>query len=287
MKKLFLAASVALFFSACDNRQAEVDQANRQRDSLAAIINERDSSINEFLSSFTEIEANLDSVASRQNAISVNIDKQQGELKTTAKDRINENIAAINEMMNQNREKIAQLNRKLKASGTRIKEFEKMIETLNAQLAQKDQELAALNEKLNNLTTQVNQLTTSLDEANQRSAAQAKTIDEQTTQLHTAYYVVDNTKNLQTNKVIDRTGGLLGIGRTSKLSANVDNSKFTKIDYTKTMTIPVDSKKAKMVTYHPTDSYTMTKEGDKITAIQISNAEKFWSASKYLVVIKD
>lgn len=287
MKKLFLAACVALFFSACDNRQAEVDQANRQRDSLAAIINERDSSINEFLSSFTEIEANLDSVASRQNAISVNIDKQQGELKTTAKDRINENIAAINEMMNQNREKIAQLNRKLKASGTRIKEFEKMIETLNAQLAQKDQELAALNEKLNNLTTQVNQLTTSLDEANQRSAAQAKTIDEQTTQLHTAYYVVDNTKNLQTNKVIDRTGGLLGIGRTSKLSANVDNSKFTKIDYTKTMTIPVNSKKAKMVTYHPTDSYTMTKEGDKITAIQISNAEKFWSASKYLVVIKD
>lgn len=287
MKKLFLTLCAAVSLSSCDNRQAEVDQANRQRDSLAAIINERDSSINEFLSSFSEIEANLDSVAKRQNAISVNIDKQQGELKSTAKDRINENIAAINEMMNQNREKIAQLNRKLKASGTRIVEFEKMIESLNAQLAQKDQELAALNEKLNSLTTQVNQLTTSLDEANQRSAAQAKTIDEQTTQLHTAFYLVDNAKNLQLNKVIDRTGGLLGIGRTSKMSSNVDNSKFTKIDYTKTSIIPINGKKAKMITYHPADSYTMNQEKNKVNSIQITNAEKFWSASKYLVVVKD
>lgn len=289
MKKLLWAAafSIMIVTTGCDNRQAEVDQATRQRDSLASIINERDSSINEFLSSFNEIQANLDSVARRQNAISVNIDKQQGELKTSAKDRINENIAAINEMMNQNREKIAQLNKKLRSSGAKIAQFEKMIETLNTQLAQKDQELATLNERLNNLTTQVNQLTTSLDEANQRSTAQAKTIEDQTNQLHTAYYIVDNTKNLQNNKVIDRTGGLLGIGRTSKLSANVDNSKFTRIDYTKFSSVPVNSKKVKMVTYHPADSYTMNKENDKVVSISITNPDKFWSASKYLVVVKD
>lgn len=287
MKKLLWAAFSLLIVTACNNHEAEVDQATRQRDSLAAIINQRDSSINEFLSSFNEIQENLDSVARKQNAISVNIDKQQGELKTSAKDRINENIAAINEMMNQNRQKIAALNKKLKSSGTKIAQFEKMVETLNAQLAQKDQELATLNERLNNLTLQVNQLTTSLDEVNTRSAAQAKTIDDQTTQLHTAYYIVDNTKNLQKNKVIDRTGGLLGIGRTSKLSANVDNSKFSKIDYTKMNTIPVGSKKMKMITYHPADSYTLNKEKDNVVSISISNPDKFWSASKYLVVVKD
>ena len=52
MKKLIFAAVIALTFTACDNRQAEVDQANRQKDSLASIINERDSSLNDFLSSF-------------------------------------------------------------------------------------------------------------------------------------------------------------------------------------------------------------------------------------------
>ena len=279
MKKLLLAAIAAIGMTACNNHQAEVDEATRQRDSLAAIINQRDSSINEFLGSFTEIQANLDSVAKKQNVITVSVDNKQGELNTSAKDRINENIAAINEMMDKNRKKIAELNRKLKSSGAHVKELEKMIEVLNGQLAQKDQELAALNEKLNNLTGQVEQLTTSLGQEKEHSAAQAKTIDEQTTALHTAYYLVDNAKNLQTNKVIDRTGGLLGIGRTSKLSANVDNNKFTKIDYTKVNVIPVNSKKFKMVTYHPADSYSLNKEKDKVVSIQISNADKFWSAS--------
>ena len=76
MKKLIFAAAIALTITACDNRQAEVDQANRQSDSLASIINERDSSLNDFLSSFNEIEKNLDSIARKQNAINVNVDKQ-------------------------------------------------------------------------------------------------------------------------------------------------------------------------------------------------------------------
>jgi len=74
MKKLILFAAVALTITACNNHQAEVDQANRQKDSLASIINERDSSLNDFLSSFNEIEKNLDSIARKQSAIHVNVD---------------------------------------------------------------------------------------------------------------------------------------------------------------------------------------------------------------------
>jgi len=84
MKKLMLAAAIAVTITACDNRQAEIDQANRQKDSLASIINERDSSLNEFLTSFNDIEKNLDSVARKQNAIDMSIDKQ-GELQRRQK----------------------------------------------------------------------------------------------------------------------------------------------------------------------------------------------------------
>ena len=286
MKKLIFAAAIALTITACDNRQAEVDQANRQKDSLASIINERDSSLNDFLSSFNEIEKNLDSIARKQNAINVNVDKQ-GELNKTAKERINENIAAINQLMNENRAHIAELNRKLKNSGSKIAHFETMIQTLNEQIAQKDRELADLNDKLNSLNTQVAQLQTSVDTLTRTTLAQTKTIDEQTTSLHTAYFVVGKSKDLQTMKVIDKTGGLLGIGKTSKLSSNFDNNKFTRIDYVQTSTIPIDSKDAKVITTHPSDSYTMNKDKDKVVSLSITNAEKFWSASKYLVVVKN
>ena len=87
MKKLIYVVAIALTFTACDNRQAEIDQANRQKDSLASIINERDSSLNDFLTSFNDIEKNLDSIARKQNAINVNVESQ-GELKKSSKDRI-------------------------------------------------------------------------------------------------------------------------------------------------------------------------------------------------------
>jgi peptidoglycan hydrolase CwlO-like protein len=286
MKKIIYAVAIVLTITGCDNRQAEIDNSNRQRDSLASIINERDSSLNEFLTSFNEIERNLDSIARKQTSISVNIDNQ-GELKKSSKDRINDNIAAINQMMNDNRSMIDQLNKKLKNSGMKIAHFEKMIQTLNEQIAQKDRELADLNDKLNGLNQEVAQLHTSVDTLTQVTASQAKTIDEQTNSLHTAYYVIGKSKDLQTMKVIDKTGGLLGIGKTPRMSSTIDNEKFTRIDYTKLSSIPVNSKEARFVTAHPSDSYTLTKEKDKVVSIEITNPEKFWSASKYLVVVKE
>ena len=286
MKKLMLAAAIAVTITACDNRQAEIDQANRQKDSLASIINERDSSLNEFLTSFNDIEQNLDSIARKQNAIDMNIDKP-GELQKSSKDRINDNIASINRLMNENRAKIADLNRKLKGAGAKSAHFEKMIQTLNEQLAQKDRELTELNERLNGLNDQVAKLQTSVDTLTTANVTKSRTIDEQTTSLHTAYYVVGKSKELQTMKVIDRTGGLLGIGKSSKLAQNFDNKNFTKIDYVQVNTIPIDSKGAKIITTHPSDSYTLNKEKDKVVSLSITNADRFWSASKYLVVIKD
>lgn len=286
MRKLIFVVAIAATIASCNNNQEVIDQANRTRDSLSSIINERDSSLNDFLTSFNEIEKNLDSIARKQASINVNVDKQ-GELNKSTKERINDNIATINLLMNENRVKIAELNRKLKNAGSKSEHFEKMIQTLNDQIAQKDRELADLNDKLNSLNTQVAQLQTSVDTLSQSNIAKAKTIDEQTTSLHTAYYVVGKSKDLQTLKVIDKTGGLLGIGKTSKLASNVDNNKFTRIDYVQVLTIPIDSKEAKLITTHPSDSYTMNKEKDKVVSLQITNPEKFWSASKYLVVVKD
>src|SRR5436190_10669924 len=133
MKRIIYIAAIAMSFAACNNHQAEIDQVNRQKDSLASIINERDSSLNDFLSSFNEIEKNLDSIARKQSAIHVNVDKQ-GELNKTAKERINDNIASINQLMNENRAQIAELNKKLRNSGSKIAHFQTVIQTLNEQI---------------------------------------------------------------------------------------------------------------------------------------------------------
>jgi predicted nuclease with TOPRIM domain len=284
MKYYLLMIATMLMMSACN--QKKLAETEHEKDSLIAVLNQRDSSLNEFIGSFNDVERNLADVTEKQHVINVTTGKET-ELKSNQKERIKEQIAAINNLMDDNRKKIDELNRKIKSSSGKNAQLQKMVTTLNDQLAQKNKELADLNDKLNALNAQVGQLQTSVNSLTEENTSKTQTIAEQTTALHTAYYVVGKTKQLQDAKIIDRSGGLLGIGKTAKLSGNIDNSKFTRIDYTQTTSIPVNSE-MKIVTSHPSDSYTLekdTKDKDKVTSITITNPEKFWSESKYLVVL--
>ena len=283
MKKyILIIASVIGLATACKDPQQD-ETVIRQRDSLMMVIEERETSVNDFIASFNEVERNLDSVSARQHVIMLRSDK---DLKGAQKDRINAEIKAINDLMEANNKKLKQLSTKLNKSDKRNAQLEKTIALLNDQLNQKYAELNDLNEKLNSLNMQVAQLQISVDTLSYQNAAQAQTINEKTSELHTAYYIVGESKELREAQLIDKQGGLLGIGRTSKLSDNLDNSKFTKIDYTQVTSIAVNSKDMKIVTSHPSDSYTLEKNGKVVDYIKITDPEKFWSASKYLVVTK-
>lgn len=284
MKNYIFIGSFALFaLIGCQDPKTDKTVVH-ERDSLISLIDERESSVNDFISSFNEIEQNLDLITKKQHVIMASSNKN--DLKASQKDRINSEINAINELMEMNTKKIKELNRKLNRSDKKNIELTKTIDFLNNQLNEKYQELAVLNEQLNSLNAQVVQLQTSVDTLSYQNMAQSQTINERTTQLHTAYYIVGTSKDLQKSKLIDKKGGILGIGKTSKLSENLDNSLFTKIDYTETTSIPVNSESIKIVTTHPTGSYELDKTGKMVNSIMITDPDKFWSASKYLVVTK-
>lgn len=293
MKNYIIIIASALLASACN--QAELDKATRERDSLLTVssslqstVTARDSSLTEFMTTLDEVERNLDTVAQRQHIITVASDKP-GELKKTQKERINSEILAINNLMEENRIKLEELNKKLKSSKSKNVQLEKMLATLNSQISQKDLELTALNEKLANLNAEVATLKLCMDTLIASNNAHQQTIAANTMALHTAYYVVGKSKELQDKNLIDRTGGLLGMGKTSKLNSDIDNSKFTRIDYTQVTDIEVNSP-VKIVTSHPTNSYKLDLDGkvkNLVKRIVITDPEKFWSASKYLVVVKD
>jgi predicted nuclease with TOPRIM domain len=292
MKKLIIIAAAAFGMFACN--QGELDKSNQQNDSLVSVLkqredelNKREETVNEFISSFNEVERNLDCVAVRQQIIILSADKGRGEIKGNQKEKINAQIKAINELMDSNRKTIAELRKKLKRSAGKNKKLEETIATLTDQLAQKDSELASLNEKLSSLNAQVAQLQTSLDTLNMVNYNQSQTIAANTAALHTAYYLIGKSKDLVEAKVIDKKGGLLGIGKTAKLNENFNREKFTQIDYTLVSTIPVNSEKVKIVTNHPGDSYRLDmdpSDKDLVKTLVITNPERFWSVSKYLVI---
>ena len=283
MKNYILLASASLVMMVgCKNPLTD-EKVIEQRDSLMSVIVERESSVNDFINSFNEIEHDLDVVTSKQHIIRKNSDK---EMKANQKERINDEIKIINELMESNSKRIKELNNKLSRTAGKNSKLEKTIQLLNNQLAQKYTELAELNAHLNVLNAQVSILQTYVDTLSTVNMAQMQTINSKTKELHTAYYIVGTSKELEKANLIDKKGGLLGMGRTAQLSENLDRNMFVQIDYTETTSIPINSKSIKIVTTHPADSYSSDKTDKMVNGITITNPEKFWSASKYLVVTK-
>jgi len=283
MKKYSLLIAVILGLgTACTSPENDASLL-QQRDSLMVVIDEREATVNEFLNSFNDVERNLNEISEKQNIILLSANR---DINNDQKERINAEIKAINQLMEANAKKLNQLNSKLKKSERKNVALENTTILLNEKLKQKIKELKVLNDKISSLNLNVAQLQVCIDSLYIELNEQAQTITETGVELRTAYYVVGETKELIKAGLIDKQGGLLGMGRTAKLSDNLDNSKFTKIDYTKVTSIEVNGKNAKIITSHPEDSYIMNNTGKVIDNITITNPEKFWSASKYLVITK-
>ena len=69
------------------------------------------------------------------------------------------------------------------------------------------------------------------------------------------------------------------------LQANFNKSYFTKIDIRVDKEIKLYSKSAKILTSHPSSSYTLQQDANKQYILRITNPQIFWSTSKYLVVM--
>ena len=288
MKSYLIIPTALLLLSSCGQQKEEavIMEVNRERDSLIELLNQREASINDFLMTNTEIERNLDSVVAREGAIKMTVMKET-DVAPSMKDRINSDILAINNLMKENRQKINELNRKLKKTNGKLAENAKMIEHLNARLNEKNSELEALNEQLSSLKVKVASLETSVSTLMAENVEQSKVIEQQTTTIHTAYYIIGKSKELRDKKIISKTGGLLGMGKTSQIDPNIDNSKFIQIDYSKISELNLNAEKVKIITTHPVDSYILGKDQDNKAVLKIKNPEKFWSASKYLVIVND
>ena len=198
-------------------------------------------------------------------------------------------VEAINELLSENKKTINDLNDKLKKYSYEVGKFKKMVANLNKEIETKDAQVMEMKENLASMNFEMAKLNSKLDTVTAKNKMQENLIEEQKENLNTAYYAVGSFKELQENNVVDRKGGLIGIGSTKTLAEDFNRDYFTKIDITKTKIIPLDADDddVKIISSHPTDSYKWNKTEDRVTSLEITNPEKFWKTSKYLVVLVD
>ena len=75
--------------------------------------------------------------------------------------------------------------------------------------------------------------------------------------------------------------------KTKVLPQNFDQGYFTKGDKRTLRTINLGSKKAKVMTNQPTDSYEIVEGANGVKILKITNPNRFWNQSNFLVVKTD
>ncbi len=289
---LYLFLFTPFFFVACNNNGEDIKKLKAERDSLEKLSATKDETINDFVRSFNEVESNLETIKQKESIISL---KAHGdiELDQTSKDKINDDILAIYELMKKNKETIARLERKLKQSNIKASEFQKMISRLQDEIRSKDEQienlknnLAELNFDIEQLNEDIAELNSDIDTLQQIADNQEEVIDKQDEKLHKAYYVYGTKKELKEHQIITSEGGFIGIGRMQKLMENFNKDYFKTVDYRTLKSVPLYAKKAELITSHPASSYFFAGDG-KIDSLVIKNSDEFWSVSKYLVLMVD
>lgn len=303
MKKLFflLLIPAMLLTMGCNKQKEEIARLKAKNDSLLSLGFQKDTTVMEFVRAFNDIQSNLDSIKQKENIISQSTNGGT-EVQTSAREQITGDINAIYLMLQKNREMVASLKAKLKKSesglaGANIKiaELEKMIDNLANQIETKNTEIATLkdqlgklNIKVEDLGNQVTNLNANVDNLSAENKAKQQAIDEKTAALNTAYYVIGTTKELRDKKIIDKSGGFIGLGRNKTVAADFDKTYFTKADITNLSELPIYKKKAVLLTNHPAGSYKLEGADKKVVdKLVILNYTDFWSRSKYLVIIAD
>ncbi len=286
MRKIVYLLLIAVVVSTTGCNQKEIARLKAKNDSLMMAGSSKDANLVEFVDAFNSIQSNLDSIKQKERIIDKTA-KGGFEVKGDRKEQIQSDINYIYSLLQKNRLLVADLAAKLKKSTRHVAELEKMIENLNKQITEKDGEIASLKEELNkmnikvqDLSTEVTTLNTNVSNLSTENSEKQKIIEQKTSELNTAYYIIGTVKELKDKNIIKRVG-LLGTAK--DVNSNIDKSLMTKVDITTTLTIPIKKKKATVISAHPASSYKI--EGDNTADdLVITNPAEFWSLSKVLVI---
>ena len=279
MKKLFIFAMCAMTLASCNEgaKKAE-NQARAERDSLNQVIAQKDDEINDMMTTLIDIEEGFREITEAQNRVTL---AKNGE-GTNTKQRITENFQFIQSMMQQNKDLIAKLQQQVRESSFKSDKLKKIIADLTETMEKKDQQIAEMKEQLElknihigELKYTINSMREDAQAMQDENEAQAKTINAQDKQLNTAWYACGTEKELKGQQILVKGKVLQG---------NFNKDYFTKIDIRVDNTIKLYSKSAKLLTTHPSSSYTLQPDANKQLTLRITDPQAFWSTSKYLVV---
>lgn len=276
----FLFIVMGLAVSCTNVRETkEYKELQAERDSLLMYSSDAQGETAEMMAVISEVEANFEKIREAEKYISTQ-SAQEGEMSQSTKERVNDNFQMINEILQRNRQQLAELNKKYSGTSTEITTLKNTINRLNNEMQESSTRLAALQTELASKDEQIAQLSQDITSLAVEAEQQSATIREQERALNTAYYVFGTVSELKEQKIL--TGGFLRATRVLQDTFNKDY--FLQIDIRETTEIPLYASNGKLWSTHPDNTYEFVEGADGNLTFRITDTQRFWSLTKYLII---
>lgn len=281
MRKIGIFFLVMGLIVSCTNvkESKEFKELQAQRDSLMMLSAGAQSEAAEMMTVISEVEENFAKIREAEKYISTQ-SAQSGEMSQDTKDRVAENFKMINEILRRNKAQLDELNRKQSGSNKEIVSLKNTISRLNNEMKESTTRLTALQSELALKDERIAQLSQDMTSLAIEAEQQSATIQEQDRSLHTAYYVFGTANELKDQKIL--SGGFLQ--QTRVLQDTFNKDYFLKIDIRDVTEIPLYAPKGKLWSTHPEGTYEFVKGSDGNLVFHITDTQRFWSLTKYLII---
>jgi len=239
------------------------------------------STINEIQSSLESLEQDLSGQLFTQKEI-------PGTSPEERRTKIISSIANMRDQIEADKKKIATLEKQLATSKSQLKGVQEIVNKLKASISEKEQIMDELQQRLGILNeTLETERRTSAEEIQKREMTiteKEQQITQQSIEANTIYYVYGTRKELMSKGIMDRKGGLLGIGKVSTVKQNIPVEQFTTMNLLENqqITFPATKKGYSILTNHPATSYKVEKQGDQ-NVLTILDATSF-RKQKFVVI---
>lgn len=185
------------------------------------------------------------------------------------------------------KKQIRDLEAKLASNRGQLSGIQSIVDKLKQSVADKEKIVAELEGRVANLSSTLDsERQTSQAEINLRESRIKEKETEIANQIREGnrmFYVAGTRKDLLANGIIDRKGGILGIGKVSVVK-DADLAKFTEFNLldTQQITFPLTKKGYSILSNHVAASYDVSAEGDQYV-LRVTDPESF-RKQKILVI---
>lgn len=263
-------------------RQQSLEEISKQE--LATALSERD----QLLALVKEVSAGLEQIKQLESIMAMSAAHPNE--NAVPKARILADIARIKDKIQQRKAQLQELETDLQHSTINAKELKETIGALRVQMDSQievieglRQQLTAANEQIGALNSAVDSLNTTVTAVTGERNAAREASERLENELNVCYYVVAEKSDLKSHDIIESRF----LRKTRLMKGDFDKGFFTTGDKRQLDMLPLNSKKAKILTNHPEASYELADGDEGLKVLRITNPAQFWSLTDYLVVQTD